>query len=85
VTVNAITPDSGQVTVSTITPDNRQAIINETQTSNIAFVDDIIANITWFMSPVPLYITAFALTLGFWIGDLFHYRFGISRYHRRAH
>lgn len=39
---------------------------------------------SWFETPVPLYVTAVALTLGFWGGDIFHRRFGAKkRVHRR--
>jgi len=80
------TTDSGQVTINAIVPDNGQAVVtNKTNTPNITITDNILSNITWFMTPVPLYITAFALTMGFWVGDLFQYRFGIIKYHRRAH
>lgn len=28
-------------------------------------------NVSWFDTPVPLYLTAVAITLGFWLGDIF--------------
>ena len=77
--------NSGQVMVKAIVPDNGQTVItNETKTSNTPITDNIILNITWFMTPTPLYITAFALTLGFWLGDLFDRKFGSGKSRRRT-
>ena len=73
--------NSGQVMVKAIVPNNGQTVVdNDTNTSN----DDIILNITWFMTPTPLYITAFALTLGFWLGDLFDRKFGSGKNRSRT-
>lgn len=38
-----------------------------------------ILDTSWFETPVPLYIIAVALTLGFWGGDIFQRRFGFSK------
>ncbi|MEI6054327.1 MAG: hypothetical protein WCQ49_03095 [Candidatus Saccharibacteria bacterium] len=35
--------------------------------------------IEWFETPVPLYLMLVMLTLGFWVGDLFDRKFGISK------
>ncbi len=39
-----------------------------------------IVNTPWFKTPVPLYLTAVAITLGFWGGDIFDRKFGAGRY-----
>lgn len=41
-------------------------------------------NGSWFYTPVPLYIMAVALTLGFWGGDIFDRRFGARRPGQRS-
>lgn len=40
-------------------------------------------NILWFETPVPLYVLAVALTLGFWGGDIFDRKFGYGYNHHR--
>ena len=35
-----------------------------------------IAGVEWFNTPVPFYLLAVAVTLGFWGGDLFDRNFG---------
>lgn len=47
----------------------------------------IINNITstsWFETPVPLYVIAVGLTLGFWGGDIFNRHFGAKRFHKKT-
>ena len=46
-------------------------------------IDDLFTN-SWFETPVPLYITAVALTLGFWGGDIFQRRFGFTKQSRHV-
>ena len=45
-------------------------------TSNEALVQALsgLVNTAWFETPVPLYVIALAMTLGFWGGDIFHRR-----------
>lgn len=43
-----------------------------------------ILNTSWFQTPVPLYVIAVGLTLGFWGGDVFHRRFGAKSIRKRA-
>jgi len=38
-------------------------------------------NISWFKTPVPLYILAVSITLGFWGGDIFDRYFGAKKPH----
>ena len=76
--------NSGQVMVKAIVPDNGQIVVtNETKKSGTS-ITDIIINITWLMTPTPLYIAAFALTLGFWLGDLFDRKFGSGKSRRQT-
>ncbi|HUC96726.1 MAG TPA: hypothetical protein VMR16_03640, partial [Candidatus Saccharimonadales bacterium] len=55
----------------------------ETKTPIAALTDDIL-HTSWFKTPVPLYIMAVALTLGFWGGDIFNRRFGAGKHLRRT-
>ena len=41
-------------------------------------IDDLFGT-SWFETPVPLYLTALGVTLGFWSGDIFNRRFGAER------
>jgi len=43
-----------------------------------------ILSTSWFQTPVPLYVIAVGLTLGFWGGDVFHRRFGAKAVRKRA-
>ncbi|CAN5413497.1 hypothetical protein BH10PAT4_BH10PAT4_1050 [soil metagenome] len=47
------------------------------------FVDDVFTT-SWFQTPVPLYVTAVGLTLGFWGGDIFNRHFGAKKLHKRS-
>jgi hypothetical protein len=47
--------------------------------SPVAIVGDIVSHVRWFETPVPFYLLAVALTLGFWGGDLFDHYFGVPR------
>lgn len=49
-----------------------------------AGIKDGILHISWFETPVPLYLLAVALTLGFWGGDLFDRRFGITKAYKKT-
>jgi hypothetical protein len=37
----------------------------------------------WYESPVPFYLLAIAITLGFWGGDIFDRKYGAKAYHSR--
>ncbi len=54
-----------QVTGTTTTPQTFTQAVNT-----------ILGTSSWFETPVPLYVIAVGLTLGFWGGDIFHRRFG---------
>lgn len=47
-------------------------------------IRDNILRISWFETPVPLYLLAVALTLGFWGGDAFDRRFGVTKHYRKT-
>ena len=47
------------------------------------FVDNVFTT-SWFQTPVPLYIIAVGLTLGFWGGDIFNRHFGAKKLHKRS-
>ena len=70
--------------------DNKTAIVQaavqvngETKTPFAAFTDDIL-HTSWFKTPVPLYLVAVAITLGFWGGDIFDRRFGFNGYRQKS-
>lgn len=50
----------------------------------VAVITDVIGHIQWFETPIPLYLLAVALTLGFWMGDLFDHYFGDRKPKPRA-
>lgn len=45
--------------------------------------DQIFGGKPWYESPVPFYLLAIAITLGFWGGDIFDRKYGARRYHSR--
>lgn len=47
----------------------------ETKTPFVMLTESILQT-SWFKTPVPLYLTAVAMTLGFWGGDIFDRNFG---------
>lgn len=54
-----------------------------TQTPLAAMTGSIF-NTSWFETPVPLYLMAVAITLGFWGGDIFDRNYGASKPRPRA-
>ncbi len=57
--------------------------VNGQKQSFLGGIQNTISRIQWFETPVPVYFLAVALTLGFWGGDLFDRRFGISKHYQR--
>lgn len=66
-------PASGESAVEAV--DNTEGAAPST----IGGVIDSILGSAWFETPVPLYITAVTLTLGFWAGDIFDRKFGARK------
>jgi hypothetical protein len=50
----------------------------------LAVIASDVTNTSWFRTPVPLYLIAVAITLGFWGGDFFDRNFGAHKSHRTA-
>ncbi len=78
------------VTVKLKDKDGRSAIVQtsiqttgDTKTPLAVLANDVIGT-SWFKTPVPLYLIAFAITLGFWGGDIFDRNFGAHKPHYRA-
>lgn len=67
-----VTPPAG-TTGKTYDQDPNVVIV----TGNIT-VDRLIGT-SWFKTPVPLYLMAVAITLGFWGGDIFDRKFGAKK------
>ncbi len=57
-------------------------VSGEDKTPFAAFTGSLLSN-SWFNTPVPLYLTAVVVTLGFWGGDFFDRNFG-ARKHKRS-
>lgn len=57
--------------------------VNGEKTPIITTITDAIAPSQWFTSPVPLYVVAVAVTLGFWGGEIFVRRFGSLKTHSK--
>lgn len=51
-------------------------VVDNTPNTPIDTIVDDITKYSWFDTPVPMYLLAVAITLGFWGGDLFDRRFG---------
>jgi hypothetical protein len=76
---------SGEVATNTTTPivatdtyktyDDDPTIVIVTGNKTI----DKVLGTSWFKTPVPLYLLAVAITFGFWGGDFFDRKFGISK------
>lgn len=58
-------------------------VSGKTKTPLSSVTDDIFST-SWFKTPVPLYLMAVAITLGFWGGDIFDRGFGARKNRRRA-
>jgi hypothetical protein len=50
----------------------------------LAQIVNTVFTTSWFQTPVPLYIIAVGLTLGFWGGDIFNRHFGAKRMSKRS-
>lgn len=58
--------------------------VTEADTSQgIAQIINSIFTTSWFETPVPLYVIAVGLTLGFWGGDIFNRHFGAKSQRKR--
>jgi len=78
------------VTIRLKDKEGRSAIVQtsvqttgDTRTPLAILTNDVI-DTSWFKTPVPLYLIAFAITLGFWGGDIFDRNFGASKPHHRT-
>ncbi|MDB5167090.1 MAG: hypothetical protein JWN26_235 [Candidatus Saccharibacteria bacterium] len=59
-------------------------VTSPTQPQTLTQIINSIASTSWFETPVPLYIIAVGLTLGFWGGDIFNRNFGARRLRKRT-
>jgi len=50
----------------------------------ISIIKDDLTSMSWFKTPVPLYMAAVGITLGFWGGDIFDRRFGATSQRRNT-
>ncbi|MEI7689503.1 MAG: hypothetical protein WCI79_00875 [Candidatus Saccharibacteria bacterium] len=70
--------------------DGREAVVQAAvqvtgQSQNlIGNITDDILHKSWFETPVPFYLLAVAITLGFWGGDIFDRKFGAGKNRRRG-
>jgi len=84
---------SGVYNVSAYVVDNKHqtgvaatsiTVSGQAATKSISEILTSSFNDSWFYTPVPLYIMAVALTLGFWGGDIFDRHFGARRPGQRS-
>jgi len=75
--------DSESVLINAIVPGLAPTTVTEESKTSTTVTNDAMSDITWFMKPVPLYILAVAITLGFWGGDLFDRKFGAGKHRQR--
>jgi hypothetical protein len=47
------------------------------------FTNQLFGGKPWYESPVPFYLLAIAITLGFWGGDIFDRKYGAKTQYRR--
>lgn len=47
--------------------------------NTFASIQDTALNTSWLQTSAPVYLLILAVTLGFWVGDIFDRRFGISK------
>lgn len=82
-------PDTYRVVVKMKDSKGEEALIQtaiqvngEKKTTTTTIVNDVVSG-SWFKTPVPFYLIAVAITLGFWGGDLFDRRFGAKKTHSK--
>lgn len=83
-TINVKVTDQGS---NTATGESAIQVTDTNETPSISKIVNDVFTTSWFQTPVPLYVIAVGLTLGFWAGDIFNRRFGartLKNYKRRA-
>ena len=83
-------PDTYRVKFMVTDKDDKKAIVQtsvqvngQTESPISSFTKDILGGKPWYESPVPFYLLAIAITLGFWGGDIFDRKFGASKHKSR--
>jgi hypothetical protein len=46
-------------------------------------IDNTLKNTQWLQTPAPIYLIVLALIVGFWVGDIFDRKFGISKSYKK--
>lgn len=59
-------------------------VVENKTPQTFAEVINSVFSTSWFETPVPLYVIAVGLTLGFWAGDIFDRRFGARKVQKRS-
>jgi hypothetical protein len=77
-------PNTYRISVKLTDKDSKMAIVQtsvqvngEAKSPIVALTNDILGT-PWFRTPVPFYLIAVAITLGFWGGDIFDRKWGAS-------
>jgi hypothetical protein len=78
--INVQVTDRGS---SSATGQSAIEVVDNKKPGGIGQVIEDIFTTSWFETPVPLYVTAVGLTLGFWGGDIFNRRFGARSLHHK--
>jgi len=56
----------------------------EKESPIVTFANEIFGGKPWYESPVPFYLLAIAITLGFWAGDIFDRKYGAKKFQHRT-
>jgi hypothetical protein len=90
VTFSYAIPGVYKITIRLKDAANKEAVVQtavqvtgETKTPIVTVTNDTFGISSWFKTPVPMYIAAVGVTLGFWVGDIFTRRFVTLKHHRR--
>jgi hypothetical protein len=85
VNFNYVIPDTYRVTMRLSDKKGEEAVIQtaiqvngQANTTTTTLVNEVTSG-TWLKTPVPFYILAVGITLGFWGGDLFDRKFGAHK------
>jgi hypothetical protein len=71
-------------TTKTATGDSAIQVTGSSSSQPFGQVVNSLLGSAWFETPVPLYLTAVGITLGFWGGDIFNRFFGAKGVHTKT-
>jgi len=80
---SAIVQTAVQVNGTPVSGAGSSATDDSSKSNPVSRVAKEILNSSWFQSPVPFYLLAVAITLGFWGGDIFDRKWGSGKFNSR--